>query len=239
LAAPTLAGVAALSDGSSRYGWKAIPGSSHEILKRRLLSIPRESSVLDLGAGTGHLGFAVRAHVFHLTGVEADPLAASSVEAATYDRWITARLSPELSVGRVFDVIVCADILEHLASPEEMLCAIRGWLKPQGTILLSIPNVANITVRIALLSGRFSYSDRGLLDRTHLRFFTRRSAIDLVAGCGLRVDRVTATAMPVELAWPLLGRFLLRPLSRALTMAAARLWPTLFGYQFVIEARPR
>ena len=204
-----------------------------------MLSIPPDSSVLDLGAGDGHLGSAVRANVAHLTGVEADPLAASTAEAATYDRWITAQLSPDLSVGRVFDFVVCADILEHLPSPEEMLRAIHEWLKPGGTILLSIPNVANISVRAALLSGRFPYSDRGLLDRTHLRFFTRRSAINLVAECGFRVERVTATAMPVELAWPLFTRLPLRPLSRALTLAAARLWPTLFGYQFVIEARPK
>jgi hypothetical protein len=72
-----------------------------------------------------------------------------------------------------------------------------------------------------------------------LRFFTRRSALRLVEDCGFAVDRVTATAMPLELAWPLLSRFQLRPLFRALTVAAARLWPTLFGYQFVIEAHPR
>ena len=195
--------------------------------------------MLDLGAGSGHLGSAVRAHVSHLTGVEADPVAASSSEAEKYDRWMTAQLSPDLPVGRTFDAIVCADILEHLVSPEEMLRAIHGWLKPGGMTLLSIPNVANITVRIALLSGRFPYSDRGLLDRTHLRFFTHRSAIDFVEEGGFRVDRLTATAMPVELAWPLLTRFPLRPLFRALTLAAARFWPALFGYQFVIEARPR
>ncbi len=106
-------------------------------------------------------------------------------------------------------------------------------------LLVSIPNVANITVRLAVLAGRFPYSDRGLLDRTHLRFFTRRSALQLVEDCGFAVERVTATAMPVELAWSLLGRFPLRPAVRALTVAAARVWPTLFGYQFVIEARVR
>jgi SAM-dependent methyltransferase len=204
-----------------------------------LLSLPQEIAVLDLGAGTGHLGSAVRAHVSYLTGVESDPGAASSDAAATYDRWITASLSPELPIGRKFDVIVCADILEHLSAPAEMLDAVHEWLKPEGTLLVSIPNVANITVRIALLAGRFPYSDRGLLDRTHLRFFTRRSAIELVGSCGYRVKQVTATAMPVELAWPLLGKAPIRPLTRSLTVAAARIWPTLFGYQFVVEARRR
>jgi SAM-dependent methyltransferase len=239
MASSPFAGVPALSEGSSRYGWKAIPGSSHEILRRRLLAIPRESAVLDLGAGDGHLGSAVRGHVSHLTGVESDPAAASTPAAATYDRWITASLSPDLPVGRRFDVILCADILEHLSDPDHLLRAARQWIEPGGRLFVSIPNVANVTVRLAVLAGRFPYSDRGLLDRTHLRFFTRRSALRLVEECGFAVDGVTATAMPVELAWPLLGRLPLRPLVRALTVAAARLWPTLFGYQFVIEARAR
>ena len=239
MAAPSPAGVPALSQGSSRYGWKAIPGSSHEVLRRRLLEVPRESAVLDLGAGHGHLGSAVRDHVAHLTGVEWDPAAASAATAAEYDRWITSRLSPELPVERQFDVVVCADILEHLSAPEELLDAIRGWLAPGGILLASIPNVANITIRLALLAGRFPYSDRGLLDRTHLRFYTRRSALRLVGDRGFDVKRVVATAMPVELALPFLGRLPLRPLSRSLTLAAARLWPTLFGYQFVVEAGVR
>lgn len=239
MADPFRIGVVALSEGSSRYAWKAIPGSSHEMLEQSLLSLPRGCSVLDLGAGVGHLGVAVRGHASHLTGVEEDSRAAVAPGAAAYDRWITARLTPELSPGRIFDVVVCADILEHLESPEEMVRRIRDWLAPDGKLLVSIPNVANLTVRLALLLGQFSYSDRGVLDRTHLRFFTRRSALALIENGGFRAERIRATAMPVELAWPLLGRFPLRALFRGLALAGARLWPTLLGYQFVIEARPR
>ncbi len=195
--------------------------------------------MLDLGAGAGHLGSAIRGRVAHLTGVEEDPLAAASPGASVYDQWITSRLTPELSPGRLFDVVVCADILEHLEKPEALIRAAREWLAPGGILLVSIPNVANVTVRIALLLGRFTYSDRGILDRSHLRFFTRRSALALVREGDFRVERVTATAMPVELAWPRLGRRPMRSVFRFLTLAAARAWPTLFGYQFVIEARPR
>ncbi len=134
---------------------------------------------------------------------------------------------------------MCADVLEHLPSPEEALLAVARWTKPGGRLLASIPNVANVTVRLALLSGRFPYSDRGLLDRTHLRFYTRRSARELLEACGYRVERIIPTAMPIELKWPALARSPLRPFARALALAAARLWPTLFGYQFVIEARRR
>jgi len=208
-------------------------------LKRRLLSLPGDSAVLDIGAGAGHLGTAVREHFSHLTGVESDPEAASSPGASVYDRWITAPLSGDLDFGRQFDVVVCADVLEHLSSPDGALLGIRKWLKPGATLLVSLPNVANITVRAALLAGKFPYSDRGLLDRTHLRFYTRRSARNLLRECGYRVERTTPTAMPAELKWEILGRSPFRPVVRAFALGAARLWPTLFVYQFVLEARQR
>jgi hypothetical protein len=99
--------------------------------------------------------------------------------------------------------------------------------------------VANVTVRLALLGGGFPYSDRGLLDRTHLRFYTRRSARDLLHQGGYEIERVIATAMPFELKWSWLTAWPLRPAVRLVALTAARLWPTLFGYQFVFEARAR
>jgi hypothetical protein len=96
--------------------------------------------------------------------------------------------------------------------------------------------VANVTVRAALLLGRFPYADRGILDRTHLRFYTRRSARSLIEGGGLRVRGIAATAMPYELALPTFGRAPFRAPVCAFAAASARIWPTLFGYQFVIEA---
>jgi SAM-dependent methyltransferase len=142
-------------------------------------------------------------------------------------------------LGREFDVVVCADILEHLPSPEELLAAIHKWLKPGGVLLVSLPNVANITVRLSLLLGRFSYAERGILDRTHLRFFTKRTARALLEDAGFRVNRIVPSAMPAELAVRALGHFPLRGVSRGSLSAAARLWPSLFGYQFLLEATPR
>ena len=206
-------------------------------MRRRLLALPPGLSLLDLGAGAGYLGASVRGHFGHLSGLESDPEAASADTAKLYDRWITAALTPEFSPGRLFDVIVCADVLEHLANPEEILAMLRGWLAPEGRLLVSLPNVANLTVRLALLAGRFRYAERGILDRTHLRFYTRATARSLLEASGFRIDRVTPTAMPVELAVAWLGRVPVRPAVRGLALAAARTWPTLFGYQFVFEAR--
>ncbi len=98
--------------------------------------------------------------------------------------------------------------------------------------------MANFTVRFSLLLGRFEYTPRGLLDETHLRFFTRKSGHTLLASSGYRVVWTAPTAMPVELALPLLAKPTLAPLVRGATLFLARVWPTLFGYQFVWEAVP-
>jgi SAM-dependent methyltransferase len=224
-----------VSESFEKYAWKEIPGSSHDLLRRRIRSMPAGLRLLDLGAAGGHLGRAVRDRCAYLAGVDPDPALPASCR-ESYDDW---RSTDALSAGTwnaPFDVVVCADVLEHLPRPEELLARIRQWLAPGGTLLVSLPNVANVTVRAALLLGRFPYADRGILDRTHLRFYTRRSARSLIEGGGLRVRGIAATAMPYELALPTFGRAPFRAPVCAFAAASARIWPTLFGYQFVIEA---
>ena len=217
------------------YVWKEIPGSSHDLLRRRIRQLPAGIRLLDLGAAGGHLGRAVRDRCAFLAGVEPDPRLPASCREG-YDDW---RVADALAAGgwdAPFDAVVCADVLEHLPRPEALLDRIRAWLRPGGILLASIPNVANITIRAALLSGRFPYAERGILDRTHVRFYTRRSARALLEDGGFRVRRVEATAMPYELAVAALGRAPWKGAVRALASGSARLWPTLFGYQFVFEA---
>ncbi len=223
---------------TEHYAWKEIPGSSHDLLRRRIRSLPPGRRLLDLGAAGGHLGRAVRDRCAYLAGVEPDPALPPDCREG-YDDW---RSTDALSAGAwdaPFDVVVCGDVLEHLPRPEELLERIREWLAPGGTLLVSLPNVANVTVRASLLLGRFPYAERGILDRTHLRFYTRRSARRLLEDAGFRVRSIAATAMPYELAVPVLGRAPLAGGVRAFASGSARLWPTMFGYQFVLEAAAR
>ena len=218
-----------------RYTWKEIPGSSHDWLHRRILSLPAGLRLLDVGAAGGHLGRAVRPRCAFLAGVESDPGLPESAREG-YDDWRPADLLDCGSWPEPFDVVVFADVLEHIARPEEVLARAREWLRDGGRLFVSLPNVANVTVRAALLTGRFAYADRGILDRTHLRFYTRRSARRLIEDAGFAVLEVRATSMPYELALPRLpgsGTALLRGFANA----SARVWPTLFGYQFVFEAQ--
>ena len=218
-----------------KYVWKEIPGSSHDLLRRKIRALPPGMRLLDLGAAGGHLGRAIKDRCAFLAGVEPHP-PDHDTSRDGYDEW---RPVDALHAGdwpEPFDVVVCADVLEHFAHPEELLAKIRGWLKPSGVLLTSIPNIANISMRLALLAGQFNYADRGLLDRTHLTFFTRRTAKDLLRKAGFRIRSVEPTAMPYELAFPSLCNAPWNSPVRALSHATARAWPTVFGYQFLFEA---
>lgn len=95
-----------------------------------------------------------------------------------------------------FDVILCLDVLEHLIDPWRVLRAMKGFLSPNGVIIASIPNVRHASVVLPLLlQGRWEYAESGLLDRSHLRFFTRRTAIKLFESSGYRVDQVLSTGV--------------------------------------------
>jgi 2-polyprenyl-3-methyl-5-hydroxy-6-metoxy-1,4-benzoquinol methylase len=220
---------------AEKYVWKEIPGSSHDYLRRRITRMPAGLRLLDLGAAGGHLGRAVRDRCSYLAGVEPDrSLPASAHEG--YDDWRTVDARHAGEWERPFDVVVCADVLEHLANPEALLARIHHWLHSEGILLASIPNIANVSIRAALLFGHFRYTERGILDRSHLSFYTRSSAQRLLSDSGFHVTSVEPTAMPYELALPVLSGAVLATPTRVFAKATARAWPSLFGYQFVFEA---
>lgn len=90
-----------------------------------------------------------------------------------------------------FELILCLDVLEHLVDPWDVLNKLAALLKPGGSLISSIPNVKHYKVILPLLFlGRWNYVDSGILDKTHLRFFTRKTAIGLIESSGLRVDKM-------------------------------------------------
>jgi 2-polyprenyl-3-methyl-5-hydroxy-6-metoxy-1,4-benzoquinol methylase len=212
----------------ARYTLKADPHSSHSVMLR-WLGDGRGRRLLDVGAADGLLARELTARGWRVCGIEAD--ACETMLIADLDQKI-----PPLD--GTFDAIVYGDVLEHLREPAGALVALNRRLAPGGQVVISVPNVAHLWIRLSLAAGRFEYAERGILDRTHLRFFTRRSLDALLREAGLRVERVTATPAPLYQVVP--ARWHGRALAalHGASAAAARGLPRLLGYQFVLLARP-
>jgi SAM-dependent methyltransferase len=139
--------------------------------------------------------------------------------------------------GAPFDWVVLGDVLEHLREPGVLLAQCRDLLADGGALVVSVPNVAHWSVRLALLFGRFPYAAKGICDRSHLRFYTLAAVRAELAAAGFRVDRVETTTPPLE---DLVSGGAARGVARALDRLQAlgnRIWKELFAYQFVLRAR--
>ena len=142
----------------------------------------------------------------------------------------------ELPTGRVFDYVVCSDVIEHLRNRTELLRGARRYLREGGRLIISTPNVALWFYRLSLLIGRFEYGARGVLDETHVHLFTRASFRRQVERAGFHVLEERVTALPFEVVFESTGRSrLVRTVSR-LYYGLARLWPGMFAYQNILEA---
>src|SRR5262249_16497031 len=152
--------------------------------------------VLELGCGSGHMSRTLCDRDCPVVGIEIDRPAAEA--AAEHCRRVIAAdldyldFDHEIGPDR-FDVIVAADVLEHLKDPVSVLKGLRQFLSPQGYLVTSIPNVAHLSVRLALLQGRFPYGANGVLDRTHLRFFTLESIERLLDDAGFVIGQIHRT----------------------------------------------
>jgi len=132
-----------------------------------------------------------------------------------------------------FDVIIFGDVLEHLKDPLSVLKKLKKYLNKNGYIICSIPNIAHIYVRLNLLFGRWEYQDTGILDKTHLRFFTKKTAIKLIEDAEYKIEELYYTPW-VSLPLSRLRRFeFVRKMEYYLTKAL----PTLFALRFIIKAR--
>lgn len=228
-----------VSVAGSPYEFKETdPHSSHSVILS-LLPSAGDGTVLDVGAAHGYMAAALKERGFHIIGIEAD--AGLAREAANYcdDVFVADLDGPLPQFNCEFDVILYGDVLEHLRNPLDVLVSLNRSIRPGGIAIISLPNIANIYVRLQLLMGRFDYQDRGILDRTHLRFFTRKTFLSFLNQAGLEVVHFTATPIPLPMAVP--PRFHGRVVSVVHDFNAwlARKWQTLFGYQFVVVTRRR
>jgi glycosyltransferase involved in cell wall biosynthesis len=215
------------------YAIKRTPYSSHFYAARL---IGTEQRVLELACGNGSFGAELARAGNMVTGVDCDPVVP---DWAGYQRVVAADLERGLKIeGTQFDRILLVDTLEHLRDARRLLRDLPAMLAERGLVIASVPNTVNITVRLLILFGVFRYSGRGILDWSHLRFFTRRTATELLERCGYRVVARHYTIIPVERLLPLgPENKLVRFLSKVLRVAT-RLLPGLLAYEIVLVAEP-
>lgn len=222
-----------------RYQSKLFTGSSHSWALEKLADLPSSAAVLDIGPGSGVIGRALRDQgITDLSAVEIDPDAREHVRPIY--RQVTESLD-QLGSQR-FDVVLLLDVIEHMAEPEKFLRLVSERLNDGGKILISVPNIAHWSVRFQLLFGFFQYTNRGLLDRTHLQFFTRSrvKAFDTAVPV-LAARELDSTIPPLELIFPesVSTSALFQWFSR-FRLGCARFWPGMFAYQHLslLEKHP-
>ena len=196
--------------------------------------------VLELGCSNGYMSRLLKQRNCQVTGLDVDPLAAAEARAFCEEVIVAdldARPLVDLLPGTPFDVAVFGDVLEHLRDPWRILDEARAFLAPGSFAVLSIPNVAHGSVRLALLQGSFDYQPQGLLDSTHLRFFTLRTVRELCMRSGYRIEEIRRTKADIFAASDLLPPVDPKDFDEEL-LAQIRKDPEHDTIQFVIKAVP-
>lgn len=213
----------------------------HESSGLLMAMIPEGARVLDVGCGTGSISAMIRdRRRATVVGIEPHPARAEAARGRGLEV-VTGLYSEAIPREHgVFDVVLFADVLEHMEDPARALQSVKPALAAGGRVLASIPNVAHWSVRLRLLGGAFDYAPHGIMDATHLRWFTRRSVRRLFDGAGYEIDAFRAAAgswLEVYRRTPL---GLLSPWRRSVVLAGlCRAAPGLVAVQHVVSARPR
>lgn len=170
--------------------------------------------IIEIGTGSGALAKEVKAKYsdVNYVGVE---VSAEYVEMSrrfcnsVYFENIENASGELLREFSSADIVIMADVLEHLIDPWKFLKRLRGWLRQDSTLIVCLPNIQHWSVQIGLLAGNFDYSEVGLLDKTHLRFFTRKTTVKMFAESGYVIDSIKPRIFGFKDQELMLGRLLL------------------------------
>jgi SAM-dependent methyltransferase len=189
----------------------------------------RIQSVLEIGCGEGNtLEWLNLEHgPIESCGIEIDAQAAEAARLKGLSVHVLdiENAMPPIAEGSV-DLLLCLDVLDHMRDPWKTLAHLIRFLKPDGSVIVSIPNVAHVSVLAGLVLGDdWTYQSEGILDRTHLRFFTGKTSKQLLVSAGLNVDRIK--------------RYYSRKTHRRINFLTAGLFRRFFTYQYLMRARKR
>jgi 2-polyprenyl-3-methyl-5-hydroxy-6-metoxy-1,4-benzoquinol methylase len=214
----------------------------HQSLQKIIDLVGLKKNVVDFGCASGYLAEFLLEKDCSVTGIDINEKAAKLAQ--NYCRRVIVAdldhqpLSHLFNEEQLFDVAVFGDVLEHLRNPWTILRETLGLLNSQGYVIASIPNIAHGAIRLALLAGNFDYQQMGILDNTHLRFFTYKSVIELFETSGYTIESIDRTLLSMfsnssllpSLDWDSIDPTLLKKLQ------TDREIDTL---QFIIKARPK
>lgn len=198
--------------------------------------IGEHKRILEVGCATGYVGeHLVRNQCCEVYGVEYVAKAAEKAEKrGCYRQVIVGDIQDSITVESLevetFDFVLFGDVLEHLINPERALEIVKPLLKHGGQILICVPSIVHWSIRRDIMRGRFEYTDTGPLDRTHVHFFTRKTARDLVKQTGYRIIKESGVVWLPSLIYklPTRGRWTLERI-------AAMLWPDLVYGQVLLD----
>jgi len=218
----------------SPYVDKLDSWSSHGVIFRWLQNYPPFTRVLDVGTALGTIGKVCEENNFHIVGIEPNKVYAIKAE-PYYTSLINCSLDEApIEILSTFQVIILADVLEHMLDPQKSLSRLVSLNDKDTVFMISVPNIANIWVRVSLMVRRFEYQDRGILDKTHLRFFTKLTSVRMISNIGLRIGQLVATPIPLNLIHPTFDQTKIGRLVHFLLAKLPQVFPTLLGYQFVV-----
>jgi 2-polyprenyl-3-methyl-5-hydroxy-6-metoxy-1,4-benzoquinol methylase len=210
------------------------PKSSHQQISKRVRELGC-GPILDVGSAQGMLGELLQGSGLAIDAVE-PYLPWATACRPNYRNVIVGTIEQAPIPSEKYRIIVCADVLEHTGDPVAVLKRIHEVAAPDAVYLISVPNVAHVAVRLMLLMGYFPKMERGILDRTHLQFFTSDTARKMLGDAGLEVREASTTGIPLDELWPRgEGTWLYNQLMR-LQYGMVSLLPRLFAMQFVFEA---
>jgi 2-polyprenyl-3-methyl-5-hydroxy-6-metoxy-1,4-benzoquinol methylase len=197
--------------------------------------IKPNSKVLDIGCASGFMGDLLMSKKVEYWGIDQIPETKIRHPMTKYFRMDLENLS-NLDLGREFDYIIVADVIEHFRNASELLSSAKKFLKTEGRLIISTANIAIWFYRVSLLMGRFKYGEHGILDNTHVKLYTLDTFKDLIISSGFKILTVRYTPIPFELVFFSRGKSRLVGYFEHIYYRFVNWWPKMFSYQFVIEA---
>lgn len=208
----------------------------YEIHQLALERVPTKSTVLELGCATGYITNILHKKNCVVTCVEIDKASASLAKPYAHKLFIANLNEPStIPIKSSFEVVLCMDVIEHLTNRKKLLSWVNKRLKFDGILILSTPNIAHIRIRMNLLWGNFTYEPIGIMDETHVHFYTKDTLTQELSLAGFAIEECIGSADLGQI--PFFGR-LLRYLPKSFQFFIVSINPNLLAVQWLIVARP-